>query len=157
LLDDVVIDTNVLLHADDPRQPHQADAYALLQELVASGTALCVDEGFDVDESRNASLIGGEYFQRLTATNTATAVLAHMFASGRVKLVKRRLPDGARKAINQCVRTKRDRTFLAVTRNSADRVLCSHDFEDMQDKKRAFLTSKLGIDVVKVDEARARL
>lgn len=151
MLTDIVIDTNVLLHADDPRQAHQAQAYELLQKLRRVTTALCVDEGFDLDESKNASLIGGEYFERLTATHTATALLAHLFANDRVKLVTRSVTPGVQKALNQCVRKKRDRTFLAVARNSAERILCSHDFEDMQTTKRKFLKDRVGVEVLAVE------
>lgn len=147
----------MLLHADDPRQAHQAQAYELLQKLPGVSTALCVDEGFDLDESKNASLIGGEYFERLTATHTAMAVLAHLFANDRVKVVTRSVPQGAQKALNQCVRKKRDRTFLAVARNSAEHILCSHDFEDMQARKRKFLKSRVGVEVLEVDVVSPRL
>jgi hypothetical protein len=153
VLEDIVVDTNVLLHADDTRQPHQADASALLQHLLDGTTALCVDDGFDVDESRNKSLIGGEYFSRLNATHTATAVTAHLFATGRVELVSRTVSVPVKKVIEQCVRKKRDRTFLQVAHNSIEAVLCSQDFEDMQKAKRKHLRDKAGVEVLEVGAA----
>lgn len=157
MLVDLVVDTNVLLHADDPRQSQQTVAYNLLQDLLSCGTALCVDDGFDIDEARNASLIGGEYFERLSATHTATAVIAHLFATGRVKFVSRSVPTPVKKCIEQCVRKKRDRTFLAVAHNSTERILCSHDFEDMQEAKRKHLKSTTAVVVLAAARVRHRM
>jgi hypothetical protein len=155
MLVDVVLDTNVLMHADDKRQSHQPDAHKLLEDLLGNSTALCVDEGFDMDAAKNKSLIGGEYFERLTATHTAMGVLAHLAATGRVKFVSRTVPVPVKKGIQQCVRNSRDRTFLAVAHNSTEHVLCSHDYEDMQSAKRKHLKSCTGVEVVLVAAVRA--
>jgi hypothetical protein len=157
MLADLVIDTNVLMHADDPRQAHQAEAQALLQDLLAGRTVLCVDDGFDTNESKNRSLIGGEYFERLTAAHTATAIIAQLFGNGAVHFVSRSVAQAVKKSIEQSVRKKRDRTFLAVAHNSDGQVLCSHDYEDMQTKKRKFLKTKVGVDVLVVADVRTLL
>jgi hypothetical protein len=156
-LDDLVVDTNVLMHVDDPRQDHQEDAIALLQKLSAAATALCVDEGFDMDPAVNTSLIGGEYLQLLTGAHTALAIIAHMFASDRIRTVRRKVPQATKKSIEQCVRKKRDRTFIAVAHNSAEGILCSHDFEDMQKKKRNHIRRATGVQIVLADKAVALL
>lgn len=157
MLPDVVVDTNVLMHADDDRQTHQEDARALLQDLLDGRTFLCVDEGFAIEEGANRSLIGGEYFQRLNATHTAMAVLAQLFAGGAVRLVSKTVPRGVKKHLEQTIRNKRDRTFLAVAHNSQGHVLCSHDSQDMQEGKRGFLKAKVDVDVLFVHEVRALL
>lgn len=155
MLADVVVDTNVLLHADDPRQPYRFESQGLLDDLLAGKTLLCIDEGFDIDESKNRSLIGGEYFERLTITHAATAVLAELFATGQVRLVSRSVQQRVKKGIEQCVRNKRDRTFIAVAHNSEGKVLCSHDFEDLQRAKRKLLRARTGVEVLGAAEVRA--
>jgi predicted nucleic acid-binding protein len=157
MLVDLVLDTNLLMHADDKRQSHREDAKRLLDQLRDGTTALCVDDGFDLDESKNKSLIGGEYFERLTATNTATAIIAHLFASNRVEFVSRTTPQAVKKCIEQCVRKKRDRTFLAVAHNSKEQVLGSHDYEDMQSKKRRHIKSSTGVKILESAQVRALL
>lgn len=157
MLSELVVDTNVLLHADDPRQAHCDDAQALLRDLLEGKTCLCVDEGFDLDEARNQSLIGGEYFSRLAASSTASAVLAELFSTGAVHFVSRTVTRAVKKNIEQTVRKKRDRTFLFVAHNSDGKVLCSHDYEDMQKAKRRFLKAKTGVEVLRVADARGRL
>src|SRR5687768_12456325 len=101
------------MHADDPRQAHQAEAQLLLQDLLTGETLLCVDDGFDIDESKNRSLIGGEYVERLTGAHTATAVITSLFSEGKVRLVPKTTPSPVKKCLEQTVRNKRDRTFLA--------------------------------------------
>ena len=145
------------MHADDPRQAHQVEAQDLLSDLLDGAAMLCVDEGFDIDESKNQSLIGGEYAERLTAAHSATAVIAALFGTGRVRFVSRATPPGVKKNLEQTVRKKRDRTFLAVAYNSESRVLCSHDYEDMQSRKRKFLEKKTGIEVLRVSDTRTRM
>jgi hypothetical protein len=145
------------MHADDERQDHREDCRHLLQELRDGTTSLCVDEGFDLDESKNRSLIGGEYFERLTATHTATAVIAYLFASERVQFVPRKTPAAVKKCIEQCVRKKRDRTFLVVAHNSDEQVLGSYDYEDMSAKKRRHLEVKTGVRIVDAPQVRAMM
>jgi predicted nucleic acid-binding protein len=148
MLSDVVVDTNVLLHADDARQAHQADALAVLTSLRNGETKLCVDEGFHCDTDKNRSLVGGEYWTYVTPAHVAYGLLAYLFASGRVKLVSRAVPRGAKKCVEQCVRDKRDRTFLFVAHNSGERVLCSQDLEDLQLKKRKHLRKGTGVSIM---------
>ena len=157
MLSDLVIDTNVLVHADDERQGHQDDVIGLLDDLVRGDAALCLDSGFDVDESKNRSLIGAEYLERLTYASTGMQVVAHLFSTGRVSVVSKSVPKGIKSAIEQCVRNKRDRTFISVAHNSDGQTLCSHDFVDMQPKKRKHLKSKVGVAIVLAEEARAEL
>src|ERR1700723_3316923 len=99
MLIDVVLDTNLLMHADDKRQDHREECMRLLVDLESGKTSLCVDEGFDIDESKNKSLIGGEYFERLTAAHTATSFIAYLFQSGRVVFVSRATPTAVKKCI----------------------------------------------------------
>ena len=82
-------------------------------------------------------------------------VLAYLFANDGIAFVSRSVPQAIRNSIQQSVRKKRDRTFLAVAHNSQGRVLCSHDFEDMQAKKRTFLKSKTGVQILLAADVRA--
>ncbi len=157
MLDDLVIDTNVLLHADDPRQKHQADAYALLQKILSGGPDLCVDDGFDIDPARNQSLIGGEYLERLAGASTGSQFLAHLFSTDRIRFVPRKVPRAVKQSIEQCVRNKRDRTFLAVAHNAVEHVLCSQDFVDMSAKKRKHLGAVARVAVLQVADVQTRI
>lgn len=153
----MVIDTNVLMHADDPRESRQADAIELLSRLLDCETVLAIDEGFDLDPALNRSLIGGEYFENLTPSSFASEALAHLAQSMRTKSVSRSLDAGTRKKINRLVRKPRDRTFLLVAHKSDEQILCSHDYEDFQKSKRPDIKSKLGVVVAEAGEVVPRL
>lgn len=157
MLDDVVVDTNVLLHAEDERQPFREDSQGLLADLVDGKARLCIDDGFDVDPAKNRSLIGGEYHDRVSPSCPSFGVLAELFRSGGVTFVPRGVPAAVKKSIEQSVRNKRDRTFICVAHNSSGKTLCSHDYTDLQPKKRKYLKEKTGVQVLTAAEARACL
>lgn len=140
MLSDVVVDTNVLIHASNPSVAYNAASLALLVALQNASTALCVDPGFDVNEAQNRSLIAGEYQQKLPIGSLGFAVVATLAATGRVKQVSRKVPEALARKIRHRVGKPRDRTFVHVAANSNDRRLVSHDFEDFSDDTRMALS-----------------
>src|SRR6266849_4956196 len=92
MLPDIVIDTNVLCHADNPVEPRCAASRSLMSRLLDVPTQLCVDKGFALDRARNRSHICAEYLDMVVPGSVPYAVLTHLFASGRVREVDRR-PD----------------------------------------------------------------
>lgn len=150
VLNDIVIDTNVLEHADSGVPGAGKDAITFLQALLSKSTALRVDPGFSSDRSRNQSLIVGEYFQRLLPIGFSATVLQILFSSGRVKACPRRAPAPVEKRIRAMVRNKRDRTFLNVAHNSSERLLVSHDRTDFHPSKRTTIRRTTG---VRIEEA----
>jgi len=154
MLKDIVVDTNVFLHADDPRQEgRQQEAIDFLNKLLEVPTSIAVDEGFDVDESRNRSQIGYEYLTNLTAVSLGMRIIIALVAGDRVDTKSRSLNAGARKRINQLIRKKSDRAFLGVACNSNSKILCSHDFEDFQKPKRKTIRKDLGVTICEAVDA----
>jgi hypothetical protein len=147
MLVDVVLDTNVLLHADNDIEPRQADAVELLTKLLGSDTAVAVDEGFDLDESKNRSLIGQEYLTKLTPLSFGYLALTELFSSGRFLMTKRSADATTRNRVNQLLRNRRDRTFLLVALNTHEQVFCSHDFRDFSTAKRNDIRRQLAVAV----------
>ena len=47
MIDDIVIDTNVLVHAQNPNEKRFVDTTNLIKIILDSNTSLCVDEGFN--------------------------------------------------------------------------------------------------------------
>jgi hypothetical protein len=136
MLDDLVVDTDVFVHASNPGVTYCTDARCLLTVLEGVSTVLRVDEGFDVDPARNRSLIGGQYLEHLHFGMLAFAFVSQLASTGRIIPVSRNVVPAVGKRINQIIRDKRDRTFLKVAINSDDRFFCSHDFNDFPHRKR---------------------
>ena len=146
-LADLVVDTNVLLHAENPEEDCFAAAIDLLEEILGSETRLCVDNRFDLDKGRNRSMIGWEYLNHLRFGSYAFTFLATMLREQRVIGVPR-FPERRRKRIIfRLVGPSRDRTFVGVTCNSHENVLVSHDFRDFGRTKRSTLDRLLGVTV----------
>ena len=52
MLNDVVVDTNVLVHAQNPNEQRFEDSTNLVDTILNSNTDLCVDEGFNEKEAK---------------------------------------------------------------------------------------------------------
>ena len=152
MLTDLVVDTNVFVHADNPSEQRHGASVKLLDLLLESDTHLGIDEGFDLDPGRNRSLIGHEYLEKLTPMSAAFRLLAHLAQSGRMKFVSRSVDASTRRKINQMLRNKRDRTFLLVASKTDDRVLCSHDFQDFAKAKRKSVRTTIGVSIIEASD-----
>jgi hypothetical protein len=159
MLADIVVDTNVFMHAGDAREPRRRQAEDLLRALqqTTCTTLLCVDEGFDLNEARNKSHIGSEYLKHLRFGTLALAVITNLAGSLRIKPVPRGVaPNVSRQITQQGVRGV-DRTFVQVAYNSQDKTLACHDFDDLPNTVRARLRAKIGVAILAADQALAVL
>jgi hypothetical protein len=145
VLDDLVIDTNVLVHAQNPGERRFKDSVQFVESLLGCKAQLCVDPGFSAVESANRSLIGGEYLDKLRVGSIGYSALVMLIGAGRVREVPRAADRAANKKILQLVRKKRDRTFLSVAWGTSEKLLVSHDYEDFQEKKRAEIRKSIGV------------
>lgn len=157
MLADIVIDVNVFMHASDPRQAHQKVAENLIRKLRECATHLCIDEGFDIDESKNRSAIGAEYLKHLRTGSLAFALVVHLGSNERIKIVSRKVPQAIAKKITQQVGKGPDRTYLRVAYNSKARTLSSHDFGDLPDTVRRRLGKAIKVSILDVTSALAAL
>ncbi len=78
--EDIIIDTNVLIHAGDSSCDCFDAAIQLLKNILDSNCVICVDRGFNMDVGKNKSLICHEYFQKLRQHHGsfATSVMSVM-------------------------------------------------------------------------------
>jgi hypothetical protein len=136
MLRDIVVDTNVFVHASNPGVTYYSEANSLVTSLEGSSTSLCVDEGFDLEPTHNRSLIGCEYITHLHFGMPAYALVYQLAHTGRIRIVPRCVTAAIGRKINQIIAIPRDRTFLKVAINSHDHFLCSHDFRHFSNCKR---------------------
>jgi len=148
MLDDIVIDTNVLMHAQNPDELRFSDARQLIESMLACTTSLCIDRGFDIHPARNQSKIGAEYLEKLQPGSLGFALIVSLVEALRLKQTDRLPPRAVSRAINQLIRNRRDRTFVGVSYNSTERMLISHDYQDFQPAKRGAIRRQLGVRVI---------
>ena len=149
---DVVVDTNVLVHSQNPKEPRCALSCAFLEKLLGSTTKLAVDEGFSLDQAQNSSFIGYEYIKYLTFGSLAMSIIIKMASSKRIDFLPKRAPQREQKIIEQTIRNKIDRVFVGVAYNSREHLLVSHDFEDFQVEKRQFFRRMIGVNICEADD-----
>jgi hypothetical protein len=157
MLVDIVLDTNVLMHADNVEEPRCQMSRGLLAQLKASTTHLCVDEGFDLDEAKNRSQIGSEYLKHLHHGMLGLAVVAHLAGSQRIRFVSRGVPPNVSKKIRTQIGKGPDRTYLKVAFNSGGKTLACHDFGDVPASVRTRLRAQIGVYVLDAEAALAAL
>jgi hypothetical protein len=159
MLIDIVLDANVLMHADNPastRMQMSRDLLTALQ-LETCQTHLCVDEGFHMDPAKNRSQIGSEYQKHLEIGMLGWAVVAALASSPRVRQVSRSVPPNVSKTIYTQVPKGPDRTYLKVAFNSHDKTLTCHDFGDIPATVRTRLRKAIGVQVLDAAAAAACL
>lgn len=150
--DDLTIDTNVLMHCDNPNEDRFDDARAFIEAFLESETALCVDEGFSLDEAQNRSHIGQEHLEHLVPGNLGYQAIVKVAQTTRVKLTKKKMSLRDIQQLNRLVHDKTDRPFVRVAKNSGSRVLVSHDFLCFSETVRREVRRELGVQVVCASE-----
>jgi len=145
---DSVIDTNVLVHAQNPGELRMQDSVALLNFILNSDEEICVDKEYSLEESKNCSLIFSEYYKHVIPGSVAFAFLIQMASLGRIKVISDKVSPATAKKINTMVRNQRDKTFLKVSINSNAKIFISHDFQDFQLPKRKTIEKELGVNII---------
>jgi predicted nucleic acid-binding protein len=152
---DVTVDTNVLMHAADPREALREDAKTFLDRVKASDAKLCVDEGFSPIEANNRSQIGSEYLSKLPVGSIGHGLIAELAKFGRLAFISRSVPQGIASKINQAVKDKSDRVFARVAHNSTDKTLVSHDFAAFSKSTRKTSREEFKIRIIEASAAAA--
>ena len=148
MLNDIVIDTNVLLHAQNPNEKRFEDSSNFINKILEKKTSLCMDEGFSEDESKNKSIIGCEYLSNLQFGSIGLNLIVQLAHQQRIKQLTKKAPKRIVRKINQLIINKIDRVFLKVAYNSDEKTLVSHDYTDFQITKRQFILTDLQIQVI---------
>jgi predicted nucleic acid-binding protein len=156
MLADIVIDTNVFLHAENDQEQRKQDCQDLINALIETTTKLCVDEGFDLEESRNRSHIGHEYIKHLRAGTLGYALIERLARSGRMLIVPRKVPTSISRHIRQ-IPNGPDRTYVQVAFNSREKLFASHDFGDIPQTVRDRIRGATAVKIVAADAARLAL
>src|ERR1700761_2410360 len=105
MLTDIVVDTNVFVHAHNPEHAYCGDARRLALALLTptNSTLLRVDPGFHPIEARNRSRIVGEYLQKLVPGMLGHHLIQELAAAGRLSPVEPIKDQNLRKAVQRLV------------------------------------------------------
>lgn len=149
---DLVIDTNVLVHASSGDAIRQEESVDLLTYLLSSTELICLDPEYTGHETTNTSYIGHEYLNHLKFGMLGYAFLTSMAQNQRILEISSSVPVAITRKINQCMANNHDRVFIKVAINSNNKTLVTHDFTDFADAKRKHLKKTFQIIVVVASE-----
>ncbi|MBK9175848.1 MAG: hypothetical protein IPM46_05810 [Flavobacteriales bacterium] len=149
---ELVIDANVLEHANNTAEARQASSINLIEHLLASDELMFLDEGFNVTEASNRSTIWSEYMARLAPGMLGRDLIITLATSGRVREHTKGVSTNVRRTIEKSVRKTKDRLYLKVASKTSDRILVSHDFEDFSKEKRKFFKKEIEVHVLEASD-----
>ena len=149
---DILIDTNILMHANNTLEPRQEDCIKLIAYLLNSNESICIDEAVDVDKS----LILHEYFDNLkTHGTTGRNFIEKLLRQKRFNPISRQTDPRIARIINQHMNRDKhvDKVFLKIAVKSTEKTIVSHDYEDFQAPKREYFRRNLDLDILDADQA----
>lgn len=145
-LTDVVIDTNVFVHAGNPNVEHFNGTIKFLKEVLNSETVICVDENKDEYFGK----ILHEYRDKIKGQHFGFYVFSKLLERGRFVNVERKIPQREKKILRGLINkrgSQTDKIFVIVAYNSGENILVSHDFGDFSRDTRGKLKKYLGVEV----------
>lgn len=156
MLRDVVVDTNVLWHAENSGVAYYDESRRFLKRLETSTTIWRLDEGWDLNEAKNRSRLLSEYLSKLSWGDLGLSVLAFLARNERVKSSPR-CNEQHRRVIRRWVRDTTDQHFVRVACESEEQLFVSHDERSIPQKSRRELQANLGVEIVAAPAAVLRL
>jgi len=145
-LTDVVIDTNIFVHAGNPDVEHFDGATKFLKEVLDSETVICVDK----NKNEYPGKILYEYRDKIRGQHFGSNVFSKLLQQGRFVNVERKIPLREKKILLGLINkrgSQTDKIFVIVAYNSGEKILVSHDFGDFSRDTRGKLKKYLGVEV----------
>lgn len=145
---DVVLDTNVLSHADNPGSSYQASAKNVLDWMRSCEAYWVLDDNGKSQPDPHTSQLFLEYKQTLPPMGASIQLFTACLASGRVWFAPR--PGrSVRDNIRQLVpRNKKDQVILGAAAGSKDKVLISNDENDFSNSARKKALSQMNVTIL---------
>jgi len=147
LIEQIVVDTNVILHADNPVSGYQSDSMCFLDRFLKDGCyRLALDRTPPLGRQHNESQILQEYLEHVTYDSSfGFYFLIKVLERSWFDIVGRTNYRREVKIIIQEVSNKVDRIFLRVTCMANSRKFVTHDFSDFPMQKRKRLAKTLQV------------
>ncbi|MCR2819058.1 hypothetical protein NQ166_09490 [Microbacterium sp. zg.Y1090] len=152
---DVVLDTNVLSHAENTGAIQRASAVAVLDWMRNSQVRWVLDDQGKAAPDPKTSLLFQEYRATLSPQSASLRLLIEFLSYQRVVFAPR--PGQAiRASIRRLIPGNvNDRAVLGAAHGTSDRVLVSNDTTDFSDAVRDAVWGELEVNIITSAEAAA--
>ena len=165
---EVVIDTNVLVHAQKPNAnkiygQKSRDFLDEIKTKIDSSTPiyLCVDNNYSKPgKNTNESKISWEYQEHIRVPGSYSFIFLKIMATNRLIRSKDRFRNQREKdVIRQCISNKKkmlDCTFVGVACSADSKTLASNDFEDFKSPVRINIHRRLDVNIFSTPDQRLK-
>lgn len=142
---DIVVDTNVLVHASNGSGDAAEQSLQVVNWLRSSRVSIVLDDTGKSKPDPDTSVLYSEYRKHLAPPTLGWIVVAHLMRTGRATFVKR--PNQAtKKTIEKILpRNKQDRAVLGAAHGSVDKHLLTNDRDDFDPAARKECDKKLQV------------
>jgi hypothetical protein len=151
-MNDIVIDTNVLLHSENKEISYYQSANETLKLVLQRDLYICVDDVFSIDESRNTSVIGHEYFTHIRHGTYAYYFLLDRLNNNKIKPIIKKNHVNVKRELSKMIKkgeikNRHDITFIIVAYGSEDKIFVSNDYEDFNKENRKYISKKFQVSI----------
>lgn len=151
-VNDVVLDTNVLSHADNPGCPSYAESRNAVLWVVGSNVHWVLD-----DQGKNApnpatSVLFSEYCNTLAPQSHILLQFISCLQRGRVRFASRPNQTDRERVRKLVPRNKRDQAILGATLGTVDKLLVSNDLDDFSEAVRKKAAKILGTSILSASD-----
>lgn len=140
---DIVVDTNVLAHADNPSSGRQDESKQLLDLIDAESIPICIDV---------KQQIVNEYLEKLAHSSLGMNMLKKWILNKNYVALESSVNPSDSGWIGRNIEDSLDRVFLKVTLNSTEKDFVTHDFEDFHVRQRKKIMKRLPVTLETAEE-----
>jgi predicted nucleic acid-binding protein len=156
-MNDIVIDTNVLVHTNNKNNHFNKYALKSLEIIQNRDLSICVDDVFNIDESQNTSTIGHEYIKHIRQGTPAYVFLLDRILKGKiVQIIKKNYKEVKQKLNKKIMQGEmkkpHDIAFVLVACGSNDKLLVSNDYDDFSNDIRKYIADSFSVSIYDSDE-----
>jgi hypothetical protein len=156
-MNDIVIDTNVLVHTGNVNNHYNKSAIKTMETVRRLDLYLCVDDVFNIDETKNTSVIGLEYIKHIRNLTPAYLFLLERITKLKIKQIRKKDFPGVKrklnkKIINHQMKNTYDIAFVIVACGSASKTLISNDYDDFSENMRIYINNDFHVSILDSDE-----
>jgi len=152
-MNDIVIDTNVLLHTHNKKNKYYQSANDTLKLVLKRDLYLCIDDVFNVEEAKNTSTIGSEYYNKIRTGTFAYAFLMDRLLKGKyIQIIKKNYKQ-VKLDLNKMIKrgeikNHHDIAFVITAYGSQDKLLVSNDYDDFNNENRKYIQKRFQVSIL---------
>jgi predicted nucleic acid-binding protein len=156
-MNDIVVDTNVLVHTNNTNTHYNVSAIKTLRHIKQFDMYICVDDVFNIDESKNTSIIVHEYIKHIRIGTFAYTFLLERILTRKISQIRKKDFSCIKRKLNRKIIDKKmtnthDIAFVIAAYGSNTKILVSNDYADFNELIREYVFNEFSVSILDSDE-----